>query len=171
MRIQLHELRRQPEQNLDFYEEVDLSKVHPNVEDEASVHVKADARYSEGLYVLDGQLSTTLKLKCSKCLTTYDWPLTADWHDVFSQEEPPDAEDEDETDIHFVRGDELELSPYIQEELLLHIPFVPVCREDCRGLCPTCGVNRNEQSCDCKQEHIDPRLAELQKFFSSGDNA
>lgn len=167
VRIQLRDLRRQPEQDLDFRETMDLHNVHPNIEDEVSVHVTAQARYSEELYVLDGQLSTTLTLTCSKCLTTYDFPLTVDWHESFSREKQ--ADEEEEADVHFVSEDEVDLSPYIQEALLLEIPFVPVCRDDCQGLCPTCGINRNEASCDCKHEHIDPRLAELQKFFSSED--
>lgn len=169
MRIQLHAIRRQLEQHLDFYEHVDVKAVHPNVEEVALVHVKADARYDDGLYVIDGQLSTTLTLKCSKCLTTYEWPLNMDWYEVFSRE-PDDEEDDDESHVHFVEEDEVDLTPYIQEVLLLEIPFVPVCREDCQGLCPTCGVNRNTDSCDCTQEVIDPRLAELEKFFSSEDN-
>lgn len=167
MRIQLHALRRQPKQHLDFYEQVDVSDVHPNVAEAASVHVKADARFDEGLYVIDGKLSTTLTLKCSKCLTTYEWPLSVDWHEVFSREQPVDEEDDENAHVHFVDENEVDLTPYIQEVLLLEIPFVPVCREDCQGLCPTCGINRNRDRCDCTQEVIDPRLAELEKFFSS----
>lgn len=169
MRIKLHDLRRQPEQDLEFRETLDLTDVHPNIADVVSVLVKTHARFKEGLYVFEGQLSTTLSLKCSKCLTTYDYPLTVDWHEVFSRDKQ--ADDEEDTDVHVVSEDEVDLTPYVQEALLLEIPFVPVCREDCQGLCPTCGINRNEASCDCKHEQIDPRLAELQKFFSSEDSS
>lgn len=170
MRIQLRELRRQQEQDLNFSVDVDLTKVHPNVEKSVKVFVKARARYSEDLYVIDGRLNAVLTLKCSKCLTAYDWPLESDWHEVFSREQPAQAEEKDDTNIHVVEEDEVDLLPYIREVLLLEIPFVPVCRDDCRGLCPVCGVNRNTDDCDCKQETIDPRLAELENFFSSKDN-
>lgn len=168
MQIQLRDLRRHSGQNLDFYETMDLHHSHPNIEEEVSVHVTAHAHFNEdALYVLDGQLNATLQLKCSKCLTVYDWPLSAHWHEVFSLDERPD--EEDDSDIHFVNDDEVDLNPYIREALLLEIPFVPVCRDDCQGLCPTCGINRNEASCECNNERIDPRLADLQKFFSAED--
>lgn len=172
MRIQLHELRHQLEQHLDFHEQVDLSRAHPNVEGEASIHVQGSARYKEGRYEIGGRLSTTLKLICSKCLTRYDWPLEAEWHEVFVEEQSDHGQmvdEEEDEEFHTIRDNEIELKPYIEAALLLHIPFVPVCDEDCQGLCPVCGINRNEERCECKQETIDPRLAELEKFFSAED--
>lgn len=170
MRIQLHELRHQLEQRLDFHEQVDLSRAHPNVAAEASIHVQGSARYKEGRYEINGKLSTTLKLICSKCLTHYDWPLEAEWHEVFVDEASEHGKmGDEEEEIHIIRDNEIELKPYIEAVLLLHIPFVPVCHEGCQGLCPLCGINRNDKHCECKQETIDPRLAELEKFFSAED--
>lgn len=169
MLIQLHDLRNNLERRLDFCEDVDVSEVHPNVEEKASVHVKAHAKYEEGHYVIDGQLNTAVTLKCSKCLTAYDWPLRVPWHEVFTQYA---EEDDDESgDVHLVEGNDVDLTPYIRETLLLSIPFVPVCDDNCRGLCPTCGANRNEERCHCTNERIDPRLADLQKFFSENDSS
>ena len=56
------------------------------------------------------------------------------------------------------------MTPYIREAVLLELPYAPVCREDCKGLCPVCGVDRNRESCSCNTERIDPRLAVLKEL-------
>ena len=47
------------------------------------------------------------------------------------------------------------------EQILLNLPLKPVCEPGCKGLCPTCGVNRNQIECDCRSEAVDPRFAPL----------
>ena len=54
-------------------------------------------------------------------------------------------------------GDQLDLRPMVRELVLLDLPEAPVCRDDCAGLCPTCGVDRNEVSCGCTTTATDPR--------------
>ena len=54
-----------------------------------------------------------------------------------------------EIDISFYRDDEIDLSELLREQFYLALPMKPLCREDCRGLCPQCGVNRNTGTCDC----------------------
>ena len=57
-------------------------------------------------------------------------------------------------------GDELDLEPLARDAVLLELPLAPLCTEDCQGLCPTCGANRNTESCDCAPP-ADPRWAAL----------
>jgi uncharacterized protein len=52
----------------------------------------------------------------------------------------------------------------VTEQLYLGLPLKPICSPDCRGLCPSCGANRNTDPCDCADEPIDPRLAPLLRF-------
>jgi uncharacterized protein len=70
----------------------------------------------------------------------------------------PDAEFDEEA--YPIVDDELDLGPLVRELLLLELPLAPLCRPDCRGLCPGCGADRNEESCTCVAP-VDPRWANL----------
>jgi uncharacterized protein len=64
----------------------------------------------------------------------------------------------------FELGDMLDLVPMVRELLLLDAPASPLCGPDCAGLCPTCGIDRNIDSCDCGAEPADPRWAALSEW-------
>jgi len=57
-------------------------------------------------------------------------------------------------------GEKIDLEPLFREQFVLAIPYAPLCREDCKGLCPQCGIDRNTGTCSCEKP-IDPRLAAL----------
>ena len=59
--------------------------------------------------------------------------------------------------------DLVDLAPLVHDAILLDLPLAPLCREDCRGLCPHCGIDRNDASCDC-QVPINPRWATLDEL-------
>ena len=67
----------------------------------------------------------------------------------------------------FLDGDELDTTPILMEQLQLNIPMKPLCREDCAGLCPQCGVDRNEVSCSCADSDVAPRWQALEQFRES----
>jgi uncharacterized protein len=52
----------------------------------------------------------------------------------------------------------------MREQFYLALPMKPLCREDCKGLCPICGVNRNRETCSCRSEWVDPRMEALRKL-------
>jgi uncharacterized protein len=72
--------------------------------------------------------------------------------------DPRDAEEE------VYRGKVIDLDPLLREQLLLSLPTYPVCREDCKGLCPMCGANLNERECGCDRHVPDPRWAGLKNL-------
>ena len=117
--------------------------------------------------VFDGRLSTTVSGTCARCLETYPFPIECDFSFVAKPAPaagaPPAASDEDRA-LSFYSGDEIDLSPLLREELLLSLPTRPLCREDCSGLCPRCGKNRNTGSCSCTDDWVDPRLAPLREL-------
>ena len=71
------------------------------------------------------------------------------------------TEEGDGSDTYPLRHDEIDLEPMVHDAVLLELPQAPLCRPDCRGLCPTCGADLNAQSCDCDQNPIDPRWEAL----------
>ena len=75
-------------------------------------------------------------------------------------------DDEDELeDVILYENDELNLEEYIWSQVVSSLPMKTLCSNDCKGLCPTCGVDLNTQSCDCMGNTIDPRLEKLKELF------
>ncbi|OYD06441.1 YceD family protein [Paludifilum halophilum] len=146
-----------------------LEKEHPELLRIEPLEVHVTAWKDRDLFHVQGKQSTTAEFRCSRCLTSFEQKLTMDWYELFSDEEQraqADSEEERDEEIHFAPPDQpLDLTPYIREALLLRLPFAPLCREDCRGLCPECGVDRNVDTCQCRTERIDPRLAKLEELL------
>lgn len=78
----------------------------------------------------------------------------------------PDIAEDDE-DIHLVADEKVDLKPYLREAFAVQLPIAAICQDECKGLCPVCGSNRNIEACGCVQERIDPRLAGLKDFFKN----
>jgi len=70
----------------------------------------------------------------------------------------PDADD---IDLFPYTGEELDLAPLLREQILLAVPYAPLCSESCQGLCPVCGIDRNTGTCDCDATPADPRWSTL----------
>jgi uncharacterized protein len=119
-----------------------------------------------GRFVVDGTLQATGDLACSRCLKPVQWRI----EDRFAVEyrsgadAPGEGEfaiEEDELDVSFLNGHELDLADVAAEQVSLALPMRIVCDESCAGLCPKCGANRNvEGACSCPSE-IDPRWEAL----------
>jgi uncharacterized protein len=131
------------------------------------LQVKLTARGSADGLTVDCDCSVDLEYGCAKCLRRFREPLRYSFQERFTNK--PESADE-EAEIHLVRGDTVDLLPYVEENLQLALPFVAVCSSDCRGLCPVCGGNRNERDCGCREENIDPRLAGLKDFFKDEES-
>jgi len=112
-----------------------------------------------------GRLAACAELVCARCLARLEWSAAIEVEEPCSlaQIDDPqsyDANDEDEP-IPVVDGDEVDLSELVRQLLSVSLPFRPLCREDCPGLCPECGADLNRESCTCSTERIDPRWARL----------
>ena len=118
---------------------------------------------------IEGSFQVDLATECDRCLGPADFHLK-DRYDLFyhpSEDEP--ASDEVEIDaggaeIAFYEGDGLELADVIKEQVLLSLPMQRVCRDDCRGICPVCGSNRNEVPCHCEVKPADDRWGALRNI-------
>ena len=113
-------------------------------------------RTAQGLYAT-GEMSGTTRAECVRCLTPFDQRLVIAYDDLFVY--PPSKATEPLLAIPETAL--LDLTPLTREYMLLDFPLRPLCRPDCRGLCPECGVNRNETECNHTSPTTDPRLAGL----------
>ena len=87
---------------------------------------------------------------CSRCLAPLREAFALRLQEVFEA-----APVEDET--YPIQNDEIDLEQPVRDLVVPDLPLVPLCNPSCQGLCPTCGVNRNETECDCAQVPVDPR--------------
>jgi uncharacterized protein len=121
-------------------------------------------RMGDDLY-LEGELTGELDLECSRCLARYRPPVRERFRLVLEpagDRVPADPEGaaalardglylSDELETGWYRGSEIELGAFFREVIALAFPVQPLCREECRGLCPHCGVDRNVETCSCPE--------------------
>jgi len=111
-----------------------------------------------------GQFTGQVAGTCARCLDTYPFSLRKDFTFVLKPQVEQGAEQElteEDLSLSFYQGEEVDLAPLVRESMILSLPTRPLCSEECRGLCPHCGANRNVRSCSCRDEWTDPRLEVL----------
>jgi uncharacterized protein len=87
------------------------------------------------------------------------------------QPSPPTPDDDADEETYPLLGDHLDLEPLARDAVLLALPLAPLCREDCAGLCPTCGAERAGGACGCDPAPVDPRWAALDVLRAEGGAA
>ncbi|HYX83324.1 MAG TPA: DUF177 domain-containing protein, partial [Gemmatimonadales bacterium] len=110
-----------------------------------------------GRYYWHGCVEGDVVMPCRRCLRDATGHVASDEHVIFVD---ADDEEADNPDVYPLdpRADELDLRPALREQWLLSVPAFVLCREDCRGLCPTCGADLNAGDCGCPPEEArDPR--------------
>lgn len=116
-----------------------------------------------------GHLAGYLDLACSRCLTSFTHPVAADF-DLLLVPGPGAAAAEDEElsaadlDLDYYTGEEVDLESLLKEQIILLIPFKPLCDETCKGLCPQCGANLNRETCQCRPQAVNSPFAGLAKL-------
>jgi uncharacterized protein len=112
---------------------------------------------TEGEVRIRGRLEVRMETECDRCLGRAQFPIDAGF-DLFYRPMSYIARDEEvridegEAELGFYEGGGMELEDILREQILLLMPMQRICREDCQGICPVCGRNRNETPCDCKEE-------------------
>ncbi len=135
----------------------------------APVTVVAELRKDTQKVRLVGRVTTSLELDCSRCLDPFTVPIDAQFDMLFlpaganTGGEEQEVGDED-LGVSFYKDDTIDLGDVLREQFYLALPMKPLCRDDCQGLCPICGKNRNRERCDCQSEWVDPRLEVLRKL-------
>jgi uncharacterized protein len=125
-------------------------------------------RINTGVLVT-GSLETVVELACTHCLSNFRAPVRFEIEEEFHPTldittgarllQEPDQDPATVIDARHI----LDLAEVVRQDLLLSLPPSSLCQPDCRGLCPQCGQNRNEGSCSCDVEVIDPRWVALKE--------
>ncbi|SFE15743.1 uncharacterized protein SAMN04487969_101371 [Paenibacillus algorifonticola] len=134
------------------------------------LHVALEVEGNAGSILVDGQMTIDWELACSRCLEAVQEHTVIPFSEQFEPapkrgKDEDEQEEDDDSDFIAVSGERLNLQPYVEEALQLFMPFAPLCKSDCKGLCHTCGQNLNEQTCSCNNEKLDHRFAALKDLF------
>lgn len=115
---------------------------------------------------IQGHVRLTFRTACDRCLTEVPTVLDLDFERVALSTETAE-EDEAADDMDFMEDDQLNVETLVYDEIIGNWPAKVLCREDCRGICPVCGQNRNERECGCDTFVPDPRMAVIQDIFNA----
>lgn len=143
-------------------EEEDISLLSP-----VKAHLELTKEHSE--VIVEGSLKAELELECGRCLKKYghvmDVPVNVVYHPVAEIGHDRHELKDDEMDMGFYQGDELDLKELLREQIMLNIQMKPLCDENCRGICSQCGTDLNTGACSCETKKIDSRLEVLKKLL------
>ncbi|MFZ7121168.1 MAG: YceD family protein [Eubacteriaceae bacterium] len=109
--------------------------------------------------IIELNVKLKTKMKCSRCLDDFDYELNTEVSEKYNLD---DAQE-------IIENDNINLTELIRENVLINIPIKAICDVNCKGLCPTCGKNKNIQSCNCDSEQFDPRLSILSNFLDGDE--
>ncbi len=160
------EIEKKGREPLVFHREIPVGKlVRQELETilVGSVRIQGQVLPARDGFLLRGRLQASTQIPCSRCLEPYIFSLETEVIRIYVSGQEPGAEipagerklPADEIPLARFDGRRIDLLGLAEEQVFLDLPLKPVCREECRGLCPQCGVNRNLMSCLCRSERID----------------
>lgn len=121
----------------------------------------------EGVLV-SGTVTAPVSAECGRCLDPVDTEITVDIQELFAYPDSATDATADADEVRRLAGDHIDLEPVVRDAVVLGLPLSPLCRPDCRGLCPTCGVRWDDLPADHTHETLDPRWAALTERFGTG---
>ncbi|PYX51176.1 MAG: DNA-binding protein [Acidobacteria bacterium] len=179
MFLDIHELEREP---LDFEEEVPTNVLDLGGEVRQRTPLKAlghaevvEEHHGKHEIIKDirlrGRLTAGLELLCARCIEPVPQDIVREFELLYRPLGVDAGRDElsvtdAEAEIGYYQGDGLLLEDVLREQVLLALPLKVTCREDCKGLCPHCGKNLNEEQCSCTVAVEDPRWTALREIRS-----
>ena len=169
MRIELDGLEEQGGKFSQVYEVNDLPLDDEEIRLVEPAEIQGRARRSGTEVELRGRVSAKLEVPCGRCLKPVEVPISTGFTERFvrvvswATDEQHELREED-LNVAVFDGEGIELDDLAREEILLAIPANVLCREDCRGLCPTCGADRNQGDCQCETNETDSRWQKLKEL-------
>ena len=171
MKISIKDITSLPDQSKKFTGAVDICDFSYLGSDFSINHIEPfDVVLS---MIGSGKLHITFDTKCSilgqcdRCLgdVTFEIPVTVD--ETVEISEGQVVTDDDIGPYSFVDSEEIDIDELILNEILVNFPAKILCQDDCKGICPVCGKNRNIEPCGCDDTVLDPRMAQFLDVFNS----
>jgi uncharacterized protein len=123
---------------------------------------------------LRGKINTAAEVDCDRCLKSVSVPVETEFDVTYVPEEDYTSREaaelqEEDLSLSIFDGETIDIDELVREQVLLTLPNRALCGEECKGLCPVCGADRNVNPCDCQSKEIDPRWAGLLKAVTSDE--
>ena len=122
------------------------------------ITLKSKIAIDDNVFTIRGKLILKLELDCHRCSKAFNHEISVDINERYLRTEKV------QEDFYSFSGNEIDLLPMLHDNIIINIPMKMLCSKDCKGLCQTCGSNKNEKQCNCKVEQYDPRLEKLLKL-------
>ena len=172
MKIFISSLERHAGEFVPYSAKISLASlgIHIPGNEDGVMNTDIQASHLGDRVLIRGRWEVELQDVCSRCLEQTAYRLEEQFTEEFTRLDEPVSGDSHESEGFWERedfvysGEVLDLREYLRQSFLMSQPFKVLCREDCRGLCPVCGVNRNDEECRCQEEKIDPRLRVLEEY-------
>jgi uncharacterized protein len=166
MRIELENLEGGKGDFAHVYNPDELNPVDERVKLTAPATVNGKIRLAGNEVFVNGHVDTRAQVECDRCLKLIELPVNADFELEYitgSEYETSAVAEltEAEMSVAVFDGEALDVDEIVKEQILLAVPTRMLCREDCKGICPQCGVDKNTGECNCETKEIDPRWAAL----------
>jgi uncharacterized protein len=169
MRIELENLEGSKGDFAHVYQPEELNPVDERVSLTAPAAVHGKVRLSGNQVFVNGHVEARAQVECDRCLKPVELPVNADFTlEYISDSDYETARavelTEDEMSVSVFDGEAIDVDEIVKEQILLAVPTRMLCREDCKGICPECGTDRNTGECNCVTKDIDPRWAVLKNL-------
>ena len=169
MRIEIEKLEELGGKFSKTYEVDELPLGETDIRLFAPVRITGRVRRDGYEVELTGELQTEAEIACGRCLQPVQTPIATEFDERFvssvswRDEELHELKPED-LNLAVFSGEAIDLDELVREEILLAVPSHVLCRDDCKGLCAICGVDRNLKSCECEPKEIDSRWQKLKEL-------
>jgi len=170
MRIELENLEGSKGDFAHVYQPEDLNPVDERISLTEPATITGKVRLAGNEVFVNGHVNTRARVECDRCLQPVEAPVDAD----FALEYITGSEyelggsavelTEAEMSVSVFDGEAIDVDEIVNEQVVLAVPTRMLCREDCKGICPECGSDRNTGNCSCAIEDIDPRWAALKNL-------
>ena len=141
------------------FDESELRLIEP-------IAVSGRIRRKGGEVELSGELNTKVMVPCARCLKEVEIPIEVNFAERFVsaiawRNEEQHELSQDDLNLGLVEDAAVELDDVVKEEILLSLPNQVLCDQNCKGICPSCGADRNAGDCSCKSDEVDSRWEKL----------
>jgi uncharacterized protein len=169
MRIELENLEGGKGDFAHVYQPDELNPVDERVRLSGPASVKGKVKLSGNEVFVNGHVDTRAQVECDRCLQQVEAPVSADFaleYITGSEYESSEVAEltEAEMSVSVFDGQGIDVDEIVKEQVLLAVPTRMLCREDCKGICPECGIDKNTGECQCVTDDIDPRWATLKNL-------
>ncbi len=116
---------------------------------------------------VEGSIRLVLEAACDRCLSEVTVELNLQFERVVTSPGKSTEDEEEDDPTEWMEGYQLNVEAFVYHEILVNWPVKILCNDDCKGVCPKCGQNRNVRDCGCDTFVPDPRMAVISDIFNA----